>query len=39
LFNDIVGYWKLLIEEQREGLHALTEIVLATPQMRASSDE
>ena len=30
LFIDIVGYSKLLIEEQKEGLHQLTEIVLAT---------
>jgi len=39
LFIDIVGYSKLLIEEQKERLHALTAIVLATPQVRASSDE
>ena len=39
LFIDIVGYSKLLIEEQKERLHALTAIVLATPQVRASTDE
>jgi TolB-like protein/Tfp pilus assembly protein PilF len=39
LFIDIVGYSKLLIEEQKERLHQLTEIVLGTPQVRASSDE
>ena len=30
LFIDIVGYSKLLIEEQKERLNQLTEIVLAT---------
>jgi len=39
LFIDIVGYSKLLIEEQRERLRQLTEIVLATEQVRESSDE
>jgi TolB-like protein len=39
LFIDIVGYSKLLIEEQKERLHQLTEIVLATAQVRASTDE
>jgi len=29
LFIDIVGYSKLLIEEQKERLNQLTEIVLA----------
>src|SRR5438445_9611113 len=39
LFIDIVGYSKLLIEEQKERLHQLTEIVLATAQLRDSTDE
>ena len=39
LFIDIVGYSKLLIEEQKERLNQLTEIVLATPQVRAATDE
>ncbi|HEX4666370.1 MAG TPA: hypothetical protein VH207_07205 [Chthoniobacterales bacterium] len=39
LFLDVVGYSKLLIEEQKERLNQLTEIVLATPQVRDSPDE
>src|SRR6185503_1996200 len=39
LFIDIVGYSKLLIEEQRERLRQLTEIVLATKQVRQAPDE
>lgn len=39
LFIDIVGYSKLLIEEQKERLNQLTSIVLATAQVRESSDE
>src|SRR3954454_269415 len=39
LFIDIVGYSKLLIEEQKERLHQLTEIVLATAQVSDSTDE
>jgi len=39
LFIDIVGYSKLLIEEQKERLHQLTAVVLATAQVRESSDE
>ncbi|HEY5036072.1 MAG TPA: tetratricopeptide repeat protein, partial [Chthoniobacterales bacterium] len=39
LFIDIVGYSKLLIEEQKERLHQLTAIVLATAQVRDSTDE
>src|SRR3954462_8258395 len=39
LFIDIVGYSKFLIEEQRERLNELTEIVLGTAQVRASTDE
>ncbi|MEO6783311.1 MAG: hypothetical protein ABI196_20880 [Bradyrhizobium sp.] len=33
LFIDIVGYSKLLLDEQRERLRELTAIVLATPQV------
>ena len=39
LFIDIVGYSELLIEEQKERLHQLTAIVLATAQVRTSTDE
>ena len=39
LFIDIVGYSKLLIEEQKERLNQLTEIVLATAQVRDASEE
>ena len=39
LFIDIVGYSKLLIEEQKERLNQLTEIVLATAPVRASTEE
>src|SRR5213082_2982677 len=39
LFIDIVGYSKLLIEDQKERLHQLTEVVLATAAVRASTDE
>ena len=39
LFIDIVGYSKLLIEEQKERLRQLTEIVLATAQVREATDE
>src|SRR5436305_4828382 len=39
LFIDIVGYSKLLIEDQKERLHQLTEVVLVTAQVRASTDE
>ena len=39
LFIDLVGYSKLLIEEQKERLHQLTEIVLATAQVREAPDE
>jgi serine/threonine-protein kinase len=39
LFIDIVAYSKLLIEEQKERLHQLTAIVLATAQVRESTDE
>jgi TolB-like protein len=39
LFLDIVGYSKLLIEEQEEGLRELTEIVLATAQVAKSTNE
>src|SRR5580765_6717468 len=39
LFIDLVGYSKLLIEEQKERLDQLTKIVLATTQVRESTDE
>jgi class 3 adenylate cyclase len=39
LFIDIVDYSKLLIEEQKERLGRLTEIVLATAQVRESTNE
>ena len=39
LFIDIVGYSRLLIEEQKERLNQLTEIVLTTATVRASTDE
>ena len=39
LFIDLVGYSKLLIEEQRERLRQLTEIVLATTQVCVSTKE
>ena len=39
LFIDLVGYSKLLIEEQKERLGQLTEIVLATGQVAKASNE
>src|SRR6185312_13541893 len=39
LFIDIVGYSKLLDEEQKERLNQLTEIVLATTPVREATDE
>jgi len=36
LFMDVVGYSKLLLDEQREQLQHLTEIVLNTEQVRAA---
>jgi TolB-like protein len=39
LFIDLVGYSKLLIEEQKERLHQLTDIVLATAQVREATNE
>ena len=39
LFIDIVGYSKLLNEEQKEQLNQLTKIVLGTAQVHESSDE
>src|SRR6266704_1523424 len=39
LFIDIVGYSKLLNEEQKERLNQLTEIVLATAPVREATDE
>jgi len=39
LFIDIVGYSRLLIEEQKERLNQLTAIVLATGPVREATDE
>src|SRR5262249_44249320 len=39
LFIDIVGYSKLLNEEQQERLNQLTEIVLETTPVREAIDE
>src|SRR5438270_5130803 len=39
LFIDMVGYSKLLIEEQKGRLNQLTEIVLATTPVREATDE
>jgi TolB-like protein/Flp pilus assembly protein TadD len=39
LFIDLVGYSKLLIEEQKERLRKLTESVLAASQVAKSTDE
>ncbi len=39
LFIDLVGYSKLLIEEQKDRLRRLTDIVLATPQVVESTNE
>ena len=39
LFIDIVDYSKLLLEEQKERLHQLTEVVLATTPVREATDE
>jgi TolB-like protein/Flp pilus assembly protein TadD len=39
LFIDLVGYSKLLIEEQKERLRQLTDIVLATSQVAKSTNE
>ena len=39
LFIDIVGYSRLLIEEQKDRLNQLTKIVLATAQVREASEE
>src|SRR5436305_6082765 len=39
LFIDIVGYSKLLNEEQKERLNQLTKIVLATAPVREAADE
>src|SRR5437762_4079684 len=38
LFLDVVGYSKLLVNEQREVVQQLNEIVRGTPQFRKSSD-
>ena len=39
LFIDLVGYSKLLIEEQNERLGQLTQVVLATSQVREAPNE
>ncbi|CAN5574266.1 hypothetical protein BH20VER1_BH20VER1_13650 [soil metagenome] len=39
LFIDIVGYSKLLIEEQKERLNQLTAIVRGTKPVREATDE
>src|SRR5678816_1937728 len=39
LFIDLVGYSKLLIEEQKERLGQLTDIVLATGQVAQATNE
>src|SRR5438105_10207033 len=39
LFIDLVGYSKLLIEEQKQWLRQLTEVVLATRQVTDASNE
>src|SRR6516225_11536999 len=39
LFIDIVGYSKLLIDEQRERIQALREIVRGTEQFRSAEAE
>jgi TolB-like protein/Flp pilus assembly protein TadD len=39
LFIDLVGYSKLLIEEQKQWLRQLTDIVLATAQVREATNE
>src|ERR1700757_4916239 len=39
LFLDIVGYSKLRIDEQKEWLRRLSDVVLATPQGRAGTNE
>jgi len=39
LFIDIVGYSKLRIDQQKESLRQLTDIVLATPQVLAATNE
>jgi len=36
LFMDLVGYSKLLLDEQREQLQRLTEIVRSTEEVRAA---
>src|SRR5256885_14734122 len=39
LFIDLVGYSKLLIEEQKQWFRQLTDIVLATAQVREATNE
>ena len=38
LFIDIIGYSKLLLDEQKERLRQLTDIVLATAQVREATN-
>src|SRR6266550_4336112 len=39
LFIDLVGYSKLLIEDQKHWLRQLTDVVLATEQVREATNE
>ena len=39
LFTDLVGYSKLLIDEQKERLRELTDIMLATRQVGEATNE
>src|SRR5438477_2170649 len=39
LFIDLVGYSKLLIEDQKQWLRQLTDVVLATAQVREATNE
>src|SRR6266446_8762990 len=39
LFIDLVGYSKLLIEEQKQWFRQLTDVVLATAQVREATNE
>jgi hypothetical protein len=38
LFLDVVGYSKLLVNEQREVIQQLNEVVRGTPQFHKSSE-
>jgi hypothetical protein len=39
LFIDLVGYSKLLLDEQKKRLRQLTEIVLSIPQVEKATNE